>query len=462
MDALADPVLLSRLQMAFTLSFHILFPTLTIGLSAFLVFLHGRWLLFHDDTDMRLFRFWMRIFALGFGVGVVSGIVLSFEFGTNFAPFSQFTGNVLAPLLSYEVLMAFFLEASFLPLLLFGFGRVGPRLHFFATLMVATGTLLSAFWILSANSWMHTPAGYALRDGVIHVTDWFAAIFNPSFPFRFAHMVMASFLTGAFVVAGVSAWHLLRGRCEPLARRGLSLALWAALVCAPAQVLLGDLHGLNTRQVQPVKLAAMEALWETRTHAPFVVFAWPDQVAQRNHWELGIPLAGSLILTHAPDGQVAGLDQVGPAERPHVATVFWAFRIMLFIGFLLLALAVVGLILRLRGALYSRRWYLLLLVAASPLGFVAVLAGWTVTEVGRQPWAVQGLLRTVDAATPLPAASVGGSVILFLLLYHALLLAFLYFLYRMVRQGPEEQAPARRPGASPRTAWYSSMEDGRH
>lgn len=453
MDLFADPVVLSRIQMGFTLGFHILFPTLTIGLSLFLVLLQARWLRSHDHAYMQLFRFWTRVFALGFGVGVVSGIVLSFELGTNFAGFAHATGNVLGPLLAYEVLMAFFLEASFLPILLFGWGKVGPRTHFVATTMVAAGTVLSAFWVLAAGSWMHTPAGYTLRDGVFAVADWWAAIFNPSFPYRLAHMLMASLLSGAFLVAAVSAWHLLRGQAEPLARRGLSMALWAALLCAPAQVLLGDLHGLNTLAVQPMKVAAMEGLWRGGEAVPFLLFALPDQLAAHNRWEVAIPYAGSLILTHAPHGHVQGLDAVAPADRPYVPIVFFAFRIMLFIGFLFLAVALMGVWLRRGGRLYQRRWFLRLLVACGPLGFVAVVAGWVVTEAGRQPWVVQGLVRSLEAASPLAYGQVAGSLLLFLGVYLFLLGAFIHFLLRLVRRGPEPVPPERVQGA-PLTAWY--------
>lgn len=454
MEWFADPVFLSRLQFAVTLGFHILFPTLTIGLSLFLVFLQWRWLRSHDHAYMQLFRFWTKVFALGFGVGVVSGIVLSFEFGTNFAGFSLATGNVLAPLLSYEVLMAFFLEASFLPLLLFGWGRVGPRLHFFATIMVALGTVLSAFWIVSANSWMHTPAGYTLEAGVFRVADWWAVVFNPSFPYRLLHMLNASLLTTSFFVAGVSAWYLLRGRIEPLARRSLSAALWMALLLAPAQVVIGDLHGLNTQRWQPVKIAAMEGLWQTREAAPFVAFALPDEQAEENRYEVAIPGLGSLILKHELQGRVQGLDAVPPEQRPPVLPVFVAFRVMIYIGFYLVLVAVAGALLRRRGHLYHHRPFLRVLVWSSPLGFIAVLAGWVVTEVGRQPWVVQGLLRTADSASDLTAPAVAGSLLLFTAVYLFLLAAFVYFLLRVIRSGPQATVPPELVRGAPRTAWY--------
>ncbi|MFL6624120.1 MAG: cytochrome ubiquinol oxidase subunit I [Sulfurifustis sp.] len=447
-----DAVLLSRIQFGFTLAFHILFPTLTIGLAGFLVLMHGGWLVTGRETYLRLYRFWLKIFALGFGTGVVSGIVLSFEFGMNFSGFTAATANVIGPLMGYEVLMAFFLEASFLPIVLFGWGRVGPRLQFFATVMVALGTALSAFWILAANSWMHTPAGFELRGGVFHPTDWWSVVFNPSFPYRLAHMLMASLLATAMLIAGVSAWHLRRQIHPDLAGRALRLAVVSAAVFAPLQVLLGDLHGLQVHRDQPVKVAAMEALWQTREAVPFVLFAWPDQEAATNRYALEIPHAGSLILTHSWNGRVAGLDAVAPPDRPPVAWVFFGFRIMVGIGLLLVIIAWWGLYLRRRGRLERTRAYHVVCQWASPLGFVAVIAGWVTTETGRQPWVVQGLLRTVNSATALPTASVASSVALFLLVYLLLLGAFLAFAYRIARAGPEHEIPPV-VRAVPRTAW---------
>lgn len=445
-------VLLSRIQFGFTLAFHILFPTLTIGLAGFLVLMHGGWLATGRDAYLRLYRFWLKIFALGFGTGVVSGIVLSFEFGMNFSGFTAATANVIGPLMGYEVLMAFFLEASFLPIVLFGWGRVGPRLQFFATLMVALGTMLSAFWILAANSWMHTPAGFELRAGVFYPIDWWAVVFNPSFPYRLAHMLMASLLASAMLIAGVSAWHLRRRLHPELAGLALRLAIGSAAVFAPAQVLLGDLHGLQVRRDQPMKVAAMEALWQTRDAVPFVVFAWPDQDAATNRYVLEIPHAGSLILTHSWNGRVVGLDAVAPEDRPSVPLVFFGFRTMVGIGFLLLAVAWSGLILWWRGRLERAPRFHAACIAVSPLGFVAVVAGWVTTETGRQPWVVQGLLRTVESATPLPVASVASSAAMFLLVYLLLLGAFLVFGYRITRAGPEHEVPPA-VRTAPRTAW---------
>ena len=448
-----DAILLSRLQFAFTLGFHILFPTLTLGLAPFLVLLEVLWLRTGAEIYMRLYRFWAKLFGLAFGMGVVTGVVLSFEFGTNFAPFSQATGNVLGPLLAYEVLMAFFLEAGFLPVMLLGWGRVGARLHLFATCMVALGTVLSAFWILAANSWMHTPTGFTLKAGIFFPADWWQVVFNPSFPYRLAHMLTAALLTGAFVVAGVSAWRLLQREQEETSRRAFSLAMGAAAVFSAGQIALGDLHGLQVQRDQPMKVAAMEALWQTRPAAPLVVFALPDMDAEVNRYALEIPYATSLILKHDPQGVVLGLDHVAAEERPHVPTVFFAFRLMVGIGFLLFAVAMAGLVLRWRGALYSRRWFLRLCVACSPLGLVAVIAGWVATETGRQPWVVQGMMTTVEAATPLAVDTVAFSLTLYLLLYAVLLPVFLYFFARLVAHGPEQKLPEQ-VRAMRRTAWY--------
>ncbi|HEY0833712.1 MAG TPA: cytochrome ubiquinol oxidase subunit I [Azospirillum sp.] len=431
-----DVLLLSRLQFAFTIGFHILFPTFTIGLGLFLVVLEARWLFWGEQGAYRLLRFWSGVFALAFGVGVVSGLVLSYELGTNWSRFSAFTGNLLGPIISYEVLTAFFLEAGFLGVMLFGWTRVSPRVHFFATCMVALGTIISAFWILSGNSWMQTPAGFAIEDGRVIATDWWAAVFNPSFPYRFAHMVVAALLASAFAIAGVAAWYLLLGVHEDFARRTFSLALWMAAVAAPAQLVIGDLHGLNTLAHQPMKIAAMEALWDTHRGVPFVLFAIPDEAGERNRAEVAIPRAGSLILTHDPDGEVKGLKEVPPEDRPPVTIVFFAFRIMLGIGMLFIAVAAVGVWLRARGRLYTARWFHRVCLWVSPLGFVAVLAGWTVTEVGRQPWIVHGLQRTADGVSLLPAASVATTLALFVAVYSVLLLAFMAFFLRMVRNGP--------------------------
>ena len=441
-----DPVLLARLQFAFSIAFHILFPAFTIGLAAWIVVLEAAWLA-GSEVHGQLSRFWTRIFAVSFGMGVVSGIVMSFQFGTNWSELSDRAGNVLGPLLNYEVLTAFFLEASFLGIMLFGRDRVPRWLHFLAACAVAAGTLISAFWILAANSWMQTPAGYELQGGTFYVTSWWEVVFNPSFPYRLAHMVSAAFLTTAFVVAAVSAWHLLNGRAVPYARIGLSMALWLITVLAPAQLVLGDLHGLNTLEHQPAKVAAMEGHWETRAGAPLVLFALPDQEAATNRYEVAIPRLGSLILTHDPDGTVQGLKEWPPEDRPYVPLVFWAFRLMVGLGLLMIAVAAISVLLRRRGRIYETPWFLKLCIAMGPAGFIALLAGWVTTEVGRQPWVVYGLLRTVDAATPaVTAGAVATSLAAFVIVYGIIFPAGMLYMLRLVREGPEPPARPEQPG----------------
>ncbi len=443
-----DPILLSRIQFAFTIAFHILFPTLTIGLACYLALIEGLWLRTKDTRWRDLYRFWVKVFALSFGMGVVSGIPMSFQFGTNFSAFSTATGNVIGPLLGYEVLTAFFLEASFLGIMLFGWKRVGPGLHFFATLMVAFGTTLSAFWILSANSWMQTPQGHILgADGIFRVDDWWQVIFNPSFPYRLAHMVVATLLTTSFVLAGVSAWQVLNDRYADTARKALRLALGAAAVLAPLQLLIGDMHGLNTLEHQPIKVAAMEGNWMSGSHVPLLLFALPDQEAETNHLELAIPNGASLILRHSADGVVPGLTDVPAHDRPPVAVVFWAFRIMVGLGFLMIGMAWLGVLLRKR----LPRPYLWGLAAMAPSGFVATLAGWTVTEVGRQPFTVYGLLRTADSVSPhLQGPEVMTSLMLFAIVYNLVLAAFLYFAVRAVKVGPKpDDSPPPQPALAP-------------
>jgi cytochrome bd ubiquinol oxidase subunit I len=445
-----DPVLLSRLQFAFTISFHILFPAFTIGLASWIAVLEVLWISTGRALYLSLSEFWTRIFAVSFAMGVVSGIVMSYQFGTNWSGFSITAGNVVGPLINYEVVTAFFLEATFLGILLFGRRRVPPRMHVLSAILVAVGTLASAFWILSANSWMQTPAGYSVGDdGRFVPADWWAVVFNPSFPYRFAHMVVACYITTAFVVAGVSAWHLLKDRFVPQARLSLSMALGLATVLVPLQVVIGDLHGLNTLEHQPVKVAAMEGHWETVRGAPAIVFALPDVEAEENRHELAIPRLGSLILTHDLDGEVRGLKEWPRDERPNVPIVFWAFRIMVFLGFAMLGIVLVGLILRWRGHLYDSDWFLTITAAAAPIGFVAILAGWTVTEVGRQPWIVYGLVRTVDAVSPnLTGGTVAFSLAVFILAYAVIFGAGLYYILRLIRTGPqpvEEIGTPKRP-----------------
>jgi cytochrome d ubiquinol oxidase subunit I len=440
-----DAVALSRLQFAFTIGFHILWPTLTIGTAWFVTVLSALWWRTGKPVYRDLMRFWMRLFALGFGMGVVTGIVLSYEIGTNWAGFSRSVANVLGPLFAYETMTAFFLEAGFIGIMLFGEGRVSKGAHVFACLMVAMGALISSTWIIAANSWMQTPAGaVADAQGIYHVVSWWDVIFTASFPYRLAHMVCASFLTCSFVIAGVSAFHLWRGQHVAASRTGFSMALWLALVLAPLQIVIGDMHGRNTMVEQPTKLAAMEGLWETTKGPAMTVIAWPDMAAQKNLYAIDIPHLASLYLTHSWDGEVQGLKAVPPADQPYVPVVFFAFRLMAGIGVVLLATALTGFVLRLRGNLFTARWFQILTMATTPLGFLAVLAGWTVTEAGRQPWIIYGALRTADAAAPVAAGAVTTSLLIFFAVYNVLLLAFLWFAGRVALKGPIDTSPPTR------------------
>jgi len=434
-----DALLLSRIQFGLTTAFHIIFPTMTIGLALFLAFLEGLWLKTGREVYIRLYRFWVKLFALAFGIGVVSGVVLSFEFGLNFSGYSDFIGDVLGPLIGFEVLTAFFLEAGFIGIMLFGVNKVGPRLHFLATCMVALGTTFSAFWILSANSWMQTPAGFSIgASGYAVPEDWLAVIFNPSFPYRLLHMVNASLVSSAFVVAGISAWCILRDKEREAMVTSLKLALAMAVVVAPLQAFLGDQHGLNTLEYQPIKIAAIEGHWETVSGAPLILFAWPDMALERNLWEVGIPYLGSLILTHTLDGTLVGLDTVAAADRPNVPLVFFSFRIMVGIGFLLIAMAFLGQWLRHRKRLAESVWYLRSLMLVGPLGLVATIAGWVTTEAGRQPWVVYNVLRTADALTPsLTTGGVAFSLIAISVVYTIVMVVFLGVGARIIARGPQ-------------------------
>ncbi|HZX22864.1 MAG TPA: cytochrome ubiquinol oxidase subunit I [Woeseiaceae bacterium] len=446
-----EALMLARIQFAFTISFHILFPAFTIGLASWLVMLEALWLKTGKPRYMSLYKFWLKIFAVSFGMGVVSGIVMSFQFGSNWSRFSEATGNVLGPVIGYEVLTAFFLEATFLGIMLFGANRVGKGLHFFSTCMVAIGTLISAFWILSANSWMHTPAGFRLEDGIFYAEDWWEIVFNPSFPYRFIHMVLAAYLTTCFVIGAVSARYLLRGRFVRRARLMFLMSVLFGAIVVPAQIFMGDLHGLNTKEYQPQKVAAMEAHWESEPRAPLILFAIPDEEAETNHYQLGIPGLGSLILEHDIDAPVTGLKEFPRDERPPVAPVFWAFRIMVGIGVVMLFAAGAGVVQLIRGRLYETRWLLRLYTWMWPAGFVAILAGWFTTEIGRQPWVVWELQRTADAVSAVPAASVATSLALFFVVYGIVFGAGIYYLMRLIRTGPaeieteQEHGTARRP-----------------
>ncbi|MNO70799.1 Cytochrome bd-II ubiquinol oxidase subunit 1 [compost metagenome] len=446
---------LARIQFAFTVSFHILFPAITIGLASFLAVLEGLWLKTGNPVYRDLYKFWSKIFAVNFGMGVVSGLVMAYEFGTNWARFSDFAGSITGPLLTYEVLTAFFLEAGFLGVMLFGWDRVGRGLHFFSTVMVAIGTLVSTFWILASNSWMQTPQGFEIVDGRVVPVDWFAVVFNPSFPYRLAHMSIAAFLSTAFFVGASAAWHLLRGRDNPAIRKMLSMSMWMALIVAPVQALVGDAHGLNTLEHQPAKIAAIEGHWENRPGeaTPLILFGLPDMDGERTRYSVEIPYLGSLILTHSLDRQIPALKSFAREDRPNSAVVFWSFRVMAGLGMLMILAGVLALWLRRNGALYRHRGFLWLVLLMGPSGLIALLAGWITTEVGRQPWVVHGLLRTAHAASQHSVAQLGVTLAIFVAVYFALFGTGIGYMLRLVRRGPQDRhepihATLRRPLAA--------------
>ena len=434
-------LLLSRLQFVWVIAWHILLPAFTVGTASYIALLEGLYFATRDDIYFRMSAFWTKIFAVSFGMGVVSGVIMPFQFGTNWSRFSDATANVVAPLLAYEGLTAFFLESAFLGILLFGRTLVPRWVHFFAALMVAAGTLLSSFWILAANSWMQTPAGYKLVDGRFFPTDWTAIVFNPSFPYRLAHTVVAFYVTTGFVVIGVAAYLLLRKRFVAEASSMLSMTLWLLSVLVPLQIVLGDEHGLNTLKYQPAKLAAIEAHWTAEANAPLALFALPDEANETNHAVVEIPALGSLILTHRSDGVVPGLKQWPPDQRPPVAIPFFAFRAMVGIGILMLMLIVGSWWLRLRRRLFDTRWFLRACEIMAPAGFLAVLAGWTTTEVGRQPWTVYGLMRTADSVSPsLTSFDVALSLACYVAVYLIMFPAGILLMARIVRRGMSEKA----------------------
>jgi cytochrome d ubiquinol oxidase subunit I len=440
-----DPEFLSRIQFAWVVGWHILLPAFTVGLASFIAFLEGAYALTKRPVFLQLSQFWLRIFAISFGMGVVTGIVMPFQFGTNWSRFSDAAGNIISPLLAYEGLFAFFLEATFLGVLLFGRKLVPPSMHFVAAVLVAVGTLSSSFWILATNSWMQTPVGYEMIDGRFFPTDWFAIVFSPSFPYRLAHTVSAFYVTTAFVVLGVGAYTVRRGQWPDEGGTMLRLALWFLAIFVPVQIVLGDLHGLNTLDHQPAKLAAIEGLWDGGRGVPASIIGWPDEKAERNRFEIEIPRLGSLYLTHSWDGEVKGLKDFPPDQRAPVAIVYFAFRVMVGIALLMLAVVAAGFALLWRGRLDRTRWYLRLCQVATCFGFIAVIAGWTTTEVGRQPWTVYGLMRTADSVSPSLA---GSDVLVSLLLYVAVYLVIypvgLYVMLRVVWRGPvpsEEPVP---------------------
>ena len=451
----ADPLLLSRIQFAANISFHILFPMITLALGWLLLFFKLRFNATGDDKWMNAYRLWVKVFALSFALGVVSGITMSFQFGTNWPGYMETVGNIAGPLLGYEVLTAFFLEASFLGIMLFGFHRVSNRVHTLATVLVAGGTTLSAFWILALVSWMHTPAGFEMRDGVAHATDWAAIIFNPSFPYRFVHTTLASFLTVAFLMIGVSAFRWRRADRTPAVRATLRTGLVLAAVLAPVQIFTGDLHGLNTLEHQPQKVAAMEGLWETRTAAPLVLFGVPDEETRSNRFAIEVPGMASLILTHDVNGEVQGIDAF--EDHPPVAPVFWAFRVMVGIGLAMLVTAWIGILTLRRGGMPGPR-LMRAYVWMTFAGWVGVLSGWYTTEIGRQPYLVHGVLRTADAVGPVSGGAVALTLTLYLLLYAVLIAAYISAVFYLARKAgtpeakqaePTAHGPAVLPGVQP-------------
>jgi cytochrome d ubiquinol oxidase subunit I len=434
-----DPSTLARIQFGFTVSFHIIFPTISIGLAMFLAIMEGLLLKTGDALYLQIYRFWLGIFAMAFGVGVVTGIVLSFEFGLGFARFGQIAGPAIGPMIALEVLTSFFLEAGFLGIMLFGLHRVGPKLHFAATCMVALGTLLSASWILSANSWMQTPDGIAMQNGRLVVTDWLRVIVNPSWLYRLPHMLIAAYLTGSLLVAGVGAWYLLQGKHESFGRRTVSIGTAFATVLIAGQVFLGDMVYGTMLQHQPAKMQAAEGFWEKQSQspAPYYWIIVPDQQNQRNRFALGIPYLGSIWLTHSLDGRVAGLKNTPPERQPTMAWVFYSFRVMYGIAILMFGLCVASLWLRWQGRLFTTRWFLRALVVMAPSGVIATLGGWYVAETGRQPWVIYGILRTADAVSPVPAGALLSTLVAFICIYAVFMTAFLVFARHMIRRGPE-------------------------
>ena len=453
-----DALILSRMQFGFTIAFHIIFPAFTIGLASYLAVLEGLWLLTKRDVFKNLYLFWLKVFALAFGMGVVSGVVMSYQFGTNWSGFIAAGGNVIGPLLAYEVLTAFFLEAAFLGIMLYGWKRVGKRLHFFATCSVAFGTAMSAFWILSANSWMQTPAGFSIgQDGRLVADDYLAVIFNPSFPSRLVHMLLAAYLTTGMAVAGASAWRLLRGQSGSESRMALRMAVLLLAILAPLQILAGHQSGLVTQRYQPAKLAAMEGWWEAEApNRGTSLLALPDGQAEKNRYELEIPNTSGWLFEKG--AKLQGLKAFEAKDRPPVAVVYWAFRIMVGMGMVMLGIGLWGAWLWARGRLDANCWFLRAAVLASPAGFVAVLAGWVTTEVGRQPWLVQGVLRTADALSPVSAGQVAISLLIFLAVYSIVFCAGALYILRLVHQGAEAPAAQQPPPISPYSAGPASLD----
>ena len=434
-----DAFHLARAQFGFTVAFHIIFPAFSIGLASYLMVLEGLWLRTGQRVYLDLFRYWVKIFSIGFAMGVVSGLVMSYQFGTNWSQYAEKAGPVIGPVMAYEVLTAFFLEAGFLGVMLFGMERVGRKLHFFATCMVAGGTLLSAFWILSVNSWMQTPAGFGIgADGRMYPTDYWKVIFNPSVFVRVPHMVLASYLVVAFIVGGVGAWHMLHGRGTPAVRKMFSMAMWMAAIVAPLQIGMGDLHGLNTLEHQPMKIAAMEGDWTPSgpDGAPLILFGLPNMAKERTDYKIEIPHASSLILTHSWDGRVPGLKQVPAADRPFAPIVFWTFRVMVGLGFAMFGLGALSLLARWRGTLFSSQWLHRAALVMAPAPLVAMLCGWMTTEIGRQPYTVYGVLRTIDSVSPIALPGIATSLAVFALVYFIVFGAGIMIILRLMAKPP--------------------------
>jgi cytochrome d ubiquinol oxidase subunit I len=449
----AAAVLLARAQFALTIGFHIVLPAFSIGLASYLAVLEVLWLLTRRQVYRDVYQYWLKAFAITFGMGVVSGVVMSYEFGTNWARFADKAGPIVGPLMAYEVLTAFFLEAGFLGIMLFGRERVSRGIYCFATLMVAAGTLFSAFWILAANSWMQTPQGYAVTpDGRFEPVDWWQVIFNPSFPYRLVHMVIASYLSVAFVVGAVGAWHMRRDLQNQAARLMFSMAMWMAVVVAPLQVLAGDQHGLNTLEYQPAKVAALEGDWDSQPGQSLILFGMPNMDEERTDWAIEIPHLGALVLTHSWNGAIKGLKDFPPQDRPYSPVVFWAFRIMVGLGLLMAAVGLWGAWLRIRNRLYTSPWLRRATLLLAPSGFIALLAGWTVTEVGRQPFTVYGLLRTADSASPIDTPGVAASLAAFVVVYAIVFGAGFFFLFHVLRRPPATGEPGPRSGVPVRSA----------
>jgi cytochrome d ubiquinol oxidase subunit I len=454
-----DPVLLARLQFAFTIIYHIIFPAFTIGLSAYIATLCVIWMRTGKEHYRTLAQFWTKIFAVSFAMGVTSGIVLSYQFGTNWSRFSAVLGNVIGPMIGYEVIVAFFLEATFLGVMLFGWNRVPPWLHTLSAIAVATGTLMSAFWILSANSWMQTPRGYEMRDGVAYPLDWLDIVFNPSFPYRLAHMVTAAYLTTSFVVLAVGARYVIAGRHLEHGHTMLRMAVGFAAIVAPLQLFIGDQHGLNTLKHQPTKIAAIEAHWDGSTPGELVLFAWPDEKAETNRFAITIPHGASIMLTHSWDGLFPGLKNFAPQDRPPVLPPFFAFRAMVGIGLLMIVTGWIGAWLWWRGRLFTTRWYLWPAQHVWWIGFVAVICGWIVTETGRQPWVAYGVFRTADAVSPVAAHTVLTTLVLFVVVYSIVFGFGIYYINRLIVRGPTESPLP--PSVLPAPAWSVSAGGGK-